>query len=585
MTLQDYEQHKFAIAEILRAVALAASSDALEWQERVRDLFVRLAEDRFNLVVVGRFNRGKTSLMNAIIGSNRLPVGIIPLTSVLTTVSYGTTERVVLKFNERILTSEVPIEALRQYVTQEGNPGNARGIKMAEVQLRAEILRRGFYFVDTPGLGSAILENSRTTEAFLPEADAFVIVSSYDSPLSEEEIRFLRHVSTSPRRIFVVINKHDTVSTDEREVILGYIRQQIQAIFGKKTPQLFSVSASEGIAAKLSQNQPRLNESGIPALEKSLIDFLIVEKNDQFLQQTCGRLAALIDDLPWSAEKLQLSNAVVNLRKNLKSHDPTGVRLDQMDVAEPSIAPTLQQLQPCEICTQTKDALWKFECTFQYEISTDPDARRQFAEAGGLCSFHTWQYEAIASPYGICTAYPILLDYVATWLRSNDKMSLQQHISQNGFGPPLPTAERCALCNVRVKAESTAIAGLADRFARNFAATLRTLSAICIPHLAMLVDALNDQEQIRTLLRQEAELIERLSEDMKRFALKRDARRVMETKEEMTAASRALLLLAGHHNVIPSSACTFTDRFKTAMASLLTNGVSAIRRESSYGDA
>jgi GTP-binding protein EngB required for normal cell division len=560
MNLQDYEQKKFAIAEILRSASLVAPSDARQWQERLRELFARLAEDRFNLVVVGRFNRGKSSLMNAMIGSDRLPVGIIPLTSVLTTVTYGTTERVILKFNERILTQEVPIEALHQYVTQAGNPGNARGIKMAEVQLRAEILRRGFYFVDTPGLGSAILENTRTTEAFFPEADAFVVVSSYESPISEEEIRFFRDASSSPRRIFVVINKQDTLSAHERKLILSYVRQQLATIFGENLPQLFSVSANEGLEAKLRLNSSRLVESGIPALERALLNFLLVEKNDQFLLQMCGRIAALINDLPTNSEKTRLSKAISALRDNLGRRDPAIMSVDSADFTQSPATPPLQQLQSCEICAQSKDVLWQFECTYQYEISTNPDAQRRFAESGGLCSFHTWQYEAVASPYGICNAYPILLDRVAAWLRTNGENALLD-TARKELEPPVPTTtDHCALCNVRARAESEAIAAVVKRFSEDSAATLRTLSAICIPHLAMLVNALENPDHIWKLLNQEASLIERLSEDMKRFALKRDGRRVLETKEEMTAAGRALLLLAGHQNVTPSSSCVATDR-------------------------
>jgi hypothetical protein len=83
---------------------------------------------------------------------------------------------------------------------------------MAEIQLPAEILRRGFYFVDTPGLGSVIVENTLTTETFLPEADAFVLVTSYESPLSEAmsvsrlgvpvrsiALRYVRRISTASR--------------------------------------------------------------------------------------------------------------------------------------------------------------------------------------------------------------------------------------------------------------------------------------------------------------------------------------------------------------------------------------------------
>jgi ribosome biogenesis GTPase A len=133
MDLRQYEQHKFAIAEILRRASSLVPDEERDWHNGARDLFERLAEDRFNLVVVGRFNRGKTSLMNAIMGTDRLPTGIVPLTSVITTVAYGSTERVGLHYDGRILTSEIPIADLPKYVTQEGNPGNVQRIKKAEV--------------------------------------------------------------------------------------------------------------------------------------------------------------------------------------------------------------------------------------------------------------------------------------------------------------------------------------------------------------------------------------------------------------------------------------------------------------------
>jgi small GTP-binding protein len=552
MSLRNYEQDKFAIAEILRAASNVAPSEDHALRERLHELFIRLAEDRFNLVVVGRFNRGKTSIMNSILGSDRLPVGIVPLTSVITTVSYGTTEQVVLRFDRSHLTSDVPIDALPQYVTQEGNPGNVRGIKMAEVKLRAEILRRGFYFVDTPGLGSAIAENTLTTEAFLPEADAFLLVTSYESPLTEEEIKFLRSASASARRIFIVLNKHDTVTSEQCETVLSYVRDQLQGIFGQTVPQLFSVSASEGLSAKQSLDIQRLSASGIPALEEALVSFLLSEKRDQFLQQMCRRSVNVIRTLSPSAETMGLAREIGALLERL-THP------DQSNGAPEALAPTqakppsLQQLNPCEICSHVNDALWDFECQYQHEISVSHHAQRHLVASGGLCSFHTWQYHSIASPYGICTAYPTLLDHLAEWLRAAAGTS-QQNEAGTRLQPPTAIPGRCVLCNLRARAESEAISRLALRFSKQGAQTLNSLSAICIPHVAMLVGALQNPEHVQKFMNHQAALLERVSEDMRRYTLKRDAtRRFLETKEEAIAAERALLLVAGHRNVTASS--------------------------------
>jgi predicted GTPase len=122
MDLRGYEQSKFAIAEILRSAASMVANDRTNRAEQLQCLFARLAEDRFNLVVVGRFSRGKTSLMNAMLGSDQLPIGITPLTSVITAVTYGTEELAVLKYASKILPKKIPLEALPQYITQQGNP-------------------------------------------------------------------------------------------------------------------------------------------------------------------------------------------------------------------------------------------------------------------------------------------------------------------------------------------------------------------------------------------------------------------------------------------------------------------------------
>lgn len=99
MDLKSYEQVKFDLAEIIRSGELVAVDQVEDpnqnpnkkWQAEQpwKELLTRLAEDRFTLVVAGRFNRGKSSLMNAVLGMDRLPTGVIPLTSVITSVRYG----------------------------------------------------------------------------------------------------------------------------------------------------------------------------------------------------------------------------------------------------------------------------------------------------------------------------------------------------------------------------------------------------------------------------------------------------------------------------------------------------------------
>lgn len=557
MDLRGYEQTKFAIAEILRSAANIAPREDAGLRERLHDLMVRLAEDRFNLVVVGRFNRGKTSIMNAILGSSRLPVGIVPLTSVITTVSYGSEDQAVLRFAGSRLSSDIPLAALAEYVTQTGNPGNFRGVRIAEVKLRAEILRRGFHFVDTPGLGSAIIENTATTQAFLPEADAFLLVTSYDSPVTEEEMDFLQKASGSRRRVFVVVNKQDTVIAEDRETVLEYIRDRLKSIFGEDSPRLFSVSANEALDAKLKADIPRLEKSGLPAFENALVAFLIAEKSVQFLQQMCRRTAEAVEALSPLPERLSAAEKIEAVLEQITR--PTLKVLSGRADPEPEIDPSnSRQVAPCEICQHINDELWSFECEFQHDISANEREQRHFVSSGGLCSFHAWQYQSIASPYGVCTAYPSLLEGLARQLRMAARSEEQGRLRDDA--PSRTLAGQCILCEKRATAEAAAISKLAARLAKEGAPGLQSLSAICMPHLPMLLEALSGRQTlVRELMRREATLLESVAEDMRRFTLKQDAtRRYLGNREEESAAQRGLLLVAGHRNatscVVPENA-------------------------------
>ncbi|MGC2396409.1 MAG: dynamin family protein [Rhodomicrobium sp.] len=542
MDLRDYERHKFEIADILRKAAGFAESESRQWQERLHDLFVRLAEDRFNLVVVGRFSRGKTTLMNAILATDCLPTGIVPITSVITSVAYGSNEKVIIQYYERRLDGEIPLGELPKYITQEGNPGNTRGVKLAEVRLPAEILRRGFYFVDTPGLGSAISENTRTTEGFLPEGDAFLLVTSYDSPLSSEEIELVRSIAASSRPLFIAVNKHDAVSGEERENALAFVRNQLEEAANGSIRRIFSVSARDGLEAKRRQDRSLLDNSGIHILEEELVRFLLTEKSARFLAGMCERARDLLQPLS-SPEAAALLNQVYALRSELghANHDGTA------NPMSPSAASA--NLASCEVCRRISDALFNFLKHHQHDLCVSHDVRQGLAERNGLCSFHTRQLETVSSQQGLCEGYPPLFERWSVALREAVR-GTELAAMQSNIRALLPGRESCFVCNLRVKEEAEAITSLAASLSRDASRSASELSALCFPHFAMLGNAISDVDLLRGLTLREADILERVAEDMRRYALKRDARRrYLTSAEEDGAADRGILLASGRRQV------------------------------------
>jgi GTP-binding protein EngB required for normal cell division len=534
--LIQYEQTKFELATILRSAGARLRDEQPDVRARFTDLFARLAEDRFNLMVIGRFSRGKSSLMNALLDTERLPMGIVPITSVITTVVYGSRERALIEYqNSPHLDTELTLEELPGYITQQGNPGNQRRVALARIELPSELLRRGFHFVDTPGLGSAFTQNTLTTERFLPQADAFMVVTSFDSPLSGEELEVLRRIAPSASRVFLVINKHDLASAADRAEVLAHVTDQARRVFGEPVPTPFSVSAREALEANRSRDTARYAASGVETLRSEVIRFLLTDRQANFLLRMCERLASALSEAPYSKEDSDrlraIQESVAQSRPDVKWKRPAaGVRHEV-------------GFKRCEICEQLDQGLYEFLCHYQWEITSDHSTQDHLAEHGGLCAFHYWQLGSIASPKTICVGLSPLVDRWAS--RLHDVATLADRSGQGAAWQELQSS-RCELCRTHISIEQEALASMATRLEGAEA----THAGLCLMHLERLMRAVGLTGVTRQLLLSESAALKRLAEDMRRYALKRDGlRRDLVSEEDLSADRRALMLLGGHRNV------------------------------------
>jgi len=557
MDLKQYEERKFLLAEIIRsAQVIDLKDEAL--RSDCRDLLSRLAEDQFNLMVVGRFSRGKSTLMNAILGGDHLPTGIVPLTSVITTVRYGSRPQVVLHFSDSGLNYEVPLQQLAEYVTQKGNPGNIKRIAWAEIQLPVEVLRRGFFFVDTPGLGSPIIENTLTTERFLPQADAFILVTSYESPLSEEEDRILARIRNSDKRLFVVLNKQDMVAPHEREDAQQFVTARLGQIISGNLGQLYSLSARQALEAKLAGDRLRLEDSGIQAFESELLRFLTEERAQSFLVNMYDRTLGLLvhysqtrnsqDQRKLWDDSLERLSCVRELVIGASPSADAAIVVNPSPDAT-SYTLTIDKKAGCHICGVILDAIFRFLSKYQYELTINPETQREHAQREGFCPLHTWQYEGISSPYGVCASYPPLVHRLAVDLQTIAGHARHENDLRR-LGRSLQATEKsCRVCEVRTQAAEKAVEEIVA-LARRAPATKASLPACCLAHLLQVADALGPGEPAQRLLDAHARLLERTAEDLQRYALKHDAlRRYLTSEEERRASQIALLLLAGHRNL------------------------------------
>ena len=546
--LREYEHFKFDLANLIHSASACAADEGNEQLQReYQSLLACLAEDRFHLAVVGQSSRGKSTLMNAILGMDRLPTGIVPITSVITSVSYGSHERVRLIFQGSNLYHDVPLTDLPNYITEQRNPGNQKKIDVADVQLPAEILQRGFYFVDTPGFGSAISENTETTRRFFPRADAFVFVTSFESPFNAEELSFLREARSRQRRVFLVVNKSDLVSDGQREQVMEFLHHLLTNESDFTQFEIFPLSALEGLKAKLEGNPERLSRSGLPAFEAALAEFLTTEKTKVLLAQTTERFEALLDP--------QTNPRLASVRDRLfgLNRQMSGDR----QLAASRIAPALstRSLSPvgiCSVCTKISREVFRFLSRYQYELSRNMEEQEAHAARNGFCAMHTWQYAKLASPQGICSAYPKLLFSLADRLRTARQQSNRAADLKKSMQALLADSSRCRLCQVAADAEKRASVEITRALDRNSSGPNGTGVSLCLPHLVLIVDALPETQASVPLIERMTMALERVAENMQRYALRHEGlRRELVSEEEWHAPELGLALVVGHRSVQP----------------------------------
>lgn len=293
--LSDFQRRRLDLADMLRAVLPATRAAGDERREKeVRSLLARLAAGRFQLAIAGQFSRGKTTLMNALLGGRYLPAGALPTTSVITTVRYGTRARALVRSHATALPVQVPVTDVARFVAEASTDRIRMRVASVDVELPAELLRLGFEFVDTPGIGSAIAANTAATLQYLPQADAVIFVTGFDSALTGAEADFLAGAARQAGKLFLVINKRDLVAEPQAAEVAGYVARWARQNLRAAEPAVFGLSALDALESAVAADASRLTRSGIEPFRAALIQFLTTEQGRTSLRAIAAAAADVV---------------------------------------------------------------------------------------------------------------------------------------------------------------------------------------------------------------------------------------------------------------------------------------------------
>ena len=278
----------------------------------IDEILKRMANDNFNVAIVGEFKRGKSTVINALLGKNILPVDVLPTTATLNKITYNVTPFVTVEYKDG-RKEQIGIEELDNYVTKltRESEERAKTIKEAVVYYPINYCKNGVTIIDTPGLNddAAMTE---VTMSVLPTIDAALMVIMAQAPFSESERDFLESkiITSDLGRVLFVVTGIDLLDEEDVDRVLENIKRRIQEHVLKKAESVYGVdsreyqtyqrklgninlyglSAKKALKAKVKGDVQMLEDSCFPTFEAALEKFLSEERGAITLSVPVSRI-------------------------------------------------------------------------------------------------------------------------------------------------------------------------------------------------------------------------------------------------------------------------------------------------------
>jgi small GTP-binding protein len=238
---EAYMEHKGQVMAALRGLAALAGELGMRSLrvdlEAVR--LPKLADERFNLVVLGEFNHGKTTFVNALLGEPLLPAGITPTTATINHIVWGETPHARAVLYDGGVVDIEPAQ-LSDYLTIDGS--HSEQTRYVELAYPAPILRDRVTLVDTPGVNDMNEARAEITYSYIPRADAVVFLLDSTQPLKRSERTFIqqRLLRRSRDKLIFVLGKADLLRDDELQQVQAFAAEHLAEIV--PDPVIFAMS-------------------------------------------------------------------------------------------------------------------------------------------------------------------------------------------------------------------------------------------------------------------------------------------------------------------------------------------------------
>ncbi len=214
---------------------IAKENNLTEVLEIINSISEIKIQKYIDIAVLGQFKAGKSSFINSLINTDILPTGVIPVTSVVTRLSYAPEEKITITFLSG-QTKDISRKQLPEYITEELNPNNKLGVKIADIFLPSMKQFPNIRLIDTPGIGSIFINNTETTNQWAVNVTVALILISAERPLSQEDKNLILSLKPLSFQMACVISKADLFDDKQISQIKNFIEKSLTDILGKHIP-------------------------------------------------------------------------------------------------------------------------------------------------------------------------------------------------------------------------------------------------------------------------------------------------------------------------------------------------------------
>ncbi|BAU08680.1 dynamin family protein [Fischerella sp. NIES-3754] len=343
------------IAETIDKAELAGdtASGKLSLERDIEDIKVaskNLRQGVFRLLVLGDMKRGKSTLLNALIGEKVLPSDVNPCTALLTVLRYGAEKKVTVYFNDGKSPQNLDFDAFKHKYTID--PAEAKKLEQekkqafpdvshAVVEYPLALLEKGIEIVDSPGLNDTEARNELSL-GYINNCHAILFVMRASQPCTLGERRYLEnYIKGRGLSVFFLINAWDQVREalidPEDEEELKEAEQRLRQVFKANLAEycivdgqdiynerVFEISSIQALRRRLKNPQASLEGNGFPEFMQALNTFLTRERAIAELRQV-RTLARQACDRTREAVKRRiplLEQDVKQLRERISSVEP-----------------------------------------------------------------------------------------------------------------------------------------------------------------------------------------------------------------------------------------------------------------------